>query len=211
MTTCFTTFSLRCTSSYSLRCNLRFAFLLTRFICIFMFVSLLTSCSHIKLVADYDTTTYEETIRIGKSVDFFYSTMLDAKNEDRTYDKYAGKYTEIDADIRSLVRRNAARELNQESKTITNNILGFWEKYRCNHKNRYRSRPLSNDDICDNYDECKDIKDETQKAACVSRKGYPTARFDRDRFSRLFNAAAAAEEAKKLTISDKNPNQTEGK
>jgi len=134
--------------------------------------------------------------------------MLDTKNDDRTYDKYAGKYAEIEADIRSLVRRNAARELNQESKAITNNILGFWEKYRCYHKNRYRSRPLSNDDVCNSYDECADIKDGKLKFDCLSRKGYPTARFDRDRFSRLFDAAAAAEEAKKLTSGDQNPSQS---
>ena len=187
--------------------NFRFVLAWVRPLFFLSLISLLASCSHIQLVADYDATTYEETIRIGKSVDLFYATILDTKNEERVYDKYAAKYIEIEADIRSLVRRNAARELNQESKTISNNILGFWEKYRCNHKNRYRNRPLSNDEICDSYDECKDIKDEQQKSACTSRRGYPTAKFDRDRFSRLFNAAAAAEEAK-LSPDDLNSTQT---
>ncbi len=175
---------------------------------VLVFALLLAGCSHIQLVADYDAMTYEETIRIGRSVDLFYANLLEVKNDERAYAKYTDKYIEIEADIRSLVRRNAARELNQESKTITRDILGFWEKYRCNHKNRYRSRPLSGDEVCDNYDECKDINDERLKAACLSRKGYPTARLDRDRFTKLFNAAVIAEEAKKLAPGDHNSSKT---
>lgn len=173
------------------------------------FTLLLAGCPHIQLVAHYDATTYEETIRVGKSVDLFYANMLEVRNDERVYAKYADKYNEIEADIRSLVRRNAARQLNQESRTITEDILGFWQKYRCYHKNRYRSRPLSGDEVCDNYDECREPKDDKQKT-CVSPKGYPAARLDRNRFSRLFNAVAAAEEAKKLQSGDRVSDKTDG-
>lgn len=138
--------------------------------------ALLGGCSYLQLIADYDTKTYEETIRIGKEVDLFYGKLIELPPGQRAYAPHSARYVEIEVEIRSLVRRNAARRLNEESQKITRSILGFWERYQAKHK-----------------------KDDT----------YPDARFDRDRFSRLFNAAAAAEEAKKLSGADRDPDKAQ--
>jgi hypothetical protein len=95
----------------------------------------LASCS-IQLVADYDATTYEEILRAGKRVDFFYGNLLEAPEKDRMYSKYSEKYVEIETDLRSLYMRNKSRPLNQESTEISRIILDLWVKYKQAHQNR---------------------------------------------------------------------------
>lgn len=130
----------------------------------------LAACSHVRLVAPFDEKTYEETIRIGREVDLFYARLVDVPLAERRYAAYAERYAQIEADIRSLVRRNAARPLNDESHTIVLRILTFWTQYRDKHR---------------------------------EKDAYADARFDRERFFRLFNAAAAAEEVKRLQSDDR--------
>jgi len=131
----------------------------------------LAGCSNVQLVGTYDEKTYEETIRIGREVDVFYAKLIDVSTEKRRYAPYADRYAEIEADIRSLVRRNAARPLNSESSKINGQILKFWTQYRDKHR---------------------------------EKDAYSDARFDRERFFRLFNAAAAAEEVKRLQKDDRD-------
>lgn len=130
----------------------------------------LSACSSLQLIASYDEKTYEETIRVGREVDVYYAKLVDVAPAERRYASSAVQYAEIEADIRSLVRRNAARPLNSESQKISGQILKFWMQYRDKHR---------------------------------EKDAYPDARFDRERFFRLFNAAAAAEEAKRLQTDDK--------
>lgn len=92
----------------------------------------LGGCS-IKLIADYDGTTYEETLSIGKKVDRFYGDLLETPSADRQYKKYADKYVEIETDLRSLYMRNKVRALNSESTEISEIILNLWVKYKANH------------------------------------------------------------------------------
>ena len=87
----------------------------------------------LKLVADYDSTTFEEIIKIGKKVDRFYGDLLEARATDRQYQKYADKYVEIETDLRSLYTRNKARALNNESTEISEIILKIWVKYKTKH------------------------------------------------------------------------------
>jgi len=95
---------------------------------------LLSGCPHLQLIAEYDAKNFEETIRVGKSVDVFYGRMLEMPDGQRPYAKFADQYVEIEADIRSLVRRNAARQLNDESTAISQTILRFWIQYRKKHE-----------------------------------------------------------------------------
>lgn len=127
----------------------------------------------IKLVADYDANTFEETVKLSKKVDLFYGNLLEIPEPDRQYKKFAEKYVEIQSDMRSLVTRNQARPLNLESTKISETILDLWVKYKDNHQ---------------------------------AKDGYSngTAKLDRKRFIRLFNAAAAAEAAKKLEADDRD-------
>lgn len=131
----------------------------------------LAGCSNLQLVASYDEKTYEETIRIGREVDLFYAKLIDVSPGERRYAPYSDRYAEIEADIRSLVRRNAARPLNNESQKISKQILKFWIEYRNKHR---------------------------------EKDAYSDARFDRDRFDRLFTAAVAAEEVKRLQKDDRD-------
>ena len=93
------------------------------------------ACS-VQLVADYDSTTYEEILRVGKKVDFFYGNLLEAPEKDRKYSKYSEQYVEIETDLRSLYMRNKSRPLNQESTEISRIILDLWVKYKQAHQNR---------------------------------------------------------------------------
>jgi len=95
----------------------------------------LSACS-VKLVADYDSTTYEEILKVAKKVDHFYGTLLEAPEKDRHYAKYSEKYVEIETDLRSLYMRNRSRPLNQESTAISETILNLWVKYKQAHQKR---------------------------------------------------------------------------
>jgi hypothetical protein len=92
----------------------------------------LAGCS-IKLVADYDSTTFEEVISVGKKVDRFYGDLLETPVNERQYQKFTEKYVEIETDLRSLGTRNRARALNNESTQISDIILALWVKYKTNH------------------------------------------------------------------------------
>jgi len=119
----------------------------------------------IKLVADYDSNTLEEIFKVSKEVDRFYGNLLETAEADRKYSKYAEQYVNIETDIRSLVMRNKARPLNEESTRISETILNFWVKYKQNHKEK---------DVYSNG----------------------MAKLDRQKFVRLFTAAAEAEKIK---------------
>jgi hypothetical protein len=130
----------------------------------------------IKLVADYDQPTFEEVLKAGKKVDQFYGSLLERPQNQRPYAQFSSQYVDIESDLRSLVTRNQARPLNQESTKISGTILELWLKY---------------------------------KAAHQEGNGYTTAiaTLHRNRFIRLFNAAASAEEAKKLPADEKDPSK----
>jgi hypothetical protein len=99
-------------------------------------VSLWLAACSVQLVADYDSATYEEILRVAKKVDHFYGTLLEAPEKDRPYAKYSEKYVEIETDLRSLYLRNRSRPLNQESTEISRIILDLWVKYKERHRER---------------------------------------------------------------------------
>jgi hypothetical protein len=92
------------------------------------------ACSHVQFVAEFDTKTLEETIRISKEVDIFYGRLIELPPAQRSYAQFAMQYVDIAADINSLYQRNAARSLNAESQRITQDILTFWRQYQQKHK-----------------------------------------------------------------------------
>jgi hypothetical protein len=138
---------------------------------IVILLALAVSGCSIKLVADYDASTFEEILKVSKKVDRFYGGLLEAQESDRQYSKYTDQWVDIETDIRSLITRNQARPLNEESTKISENILGLWVKYKDNHH---------------------------------GINGYSSgmSKLDRKRFTRLFNAASAAELAKKMDPDD---------
>jgi hypothetical protein len=144
----------------------------------FSFLSLLAfslgGCA-VKLVTDYDSVSFEEILKIGKKVDRFYGDLLETKPNERGYQRLSDRYVDLETEIRSLVTRNRARALNEESTQISEIMLKLWVKYKDNHKAK------------DTYSD-------------------GNAKLDRNRFERLFAAAASAERAKNLNADDKDAN-----
>ena len=106
---------------------------LRHFAVLFVVAFAVNGCA-IKLVPDYDGVTFEEIIKVGKKVDRFYGDVLETKSIDRPYQKFSERYVDIETDIRSLVTRNRARALNEESTQISEIVLKLWVKYKDNHK-----------------------------------------------------------------------------
>lgn len=79
-----------------------FAQQLLRFGFVLLLSFALGGCT-VKLVADYDSVSFEEVLKVGKNVDKFYGHLLEAKSKDRAYPKFSDKYVEIETDIRSVV------------------------------------------------------------------------------------------------------------
>lgn len=104
-----------------------------------VFISLiavfLIGCT-VHLVADYDSATFEETLKVGKKVDRFYGDLLETKSGERSYQKFSERYVDLESDIRALLTRNRARALNKESTEVVAITLKLWVKYKENHKAR---------------------------------------------------------------------------
>src|ERR1041384_1190618 len=90
-----------------------------------IFVFMVAGCS-VKLIADYDSATLEQILSTGKKVDLFYGKLLETPEKERSYSKYSNQYVEIEVDVRDIVSRNKARELNKESTRISEIILKQW-------------------------------------------------------------------------------------
>jgi len=103
--------------------------------------ALLCGCSTVKFVADYDSATLDKTLDAAKEVDLFYGKLLEAPETSRAYAKYADPYVTIEVDLRALVSRNKSRTLNDESTTISSNIVKLWDACWAAHKanNAYKS------------------------------------------------------------------------
>lgn len=107
--------------------------LLLQFVFLLLMASFIAGCA-VKWVADYDAVTFEEILKVGKSVDRFYGDLLEIKPAERVYAKFSDRYVGLETDIRSLVTRNQARALNTESIQISEIILKLLVKYKENHK-----------------------------------------------------------------------------
>ena len=110
------------------------------FLFLFLIGFVLSGCS-VKLVADHDSKTYEEILRVGKLVDEFYGSLLEVPAANRQYENYSDQYVELESELRSLYIRNKSRPLNDESTKISASILRLWVKYKGKHKakNSYKN------------------------------------------------------------------------
>ncbi len=98
----------------------------------------MAACTPIRLVADYQQASLDETLRLSKQVDLFYLALLEST--ERPYAPYAERYIAIEAEMGGWVRRERARPLNSESVRISEITLGFWRAYKEKHRaaNAYR-------------------------------------------------------------------------
>ncbi len=141
-----------------------------------LLMALLTSCTSIKLVADYDAEAAKAITDNSAQVFAFYDKLIQAKAKAGTsklsYAAFADDWGKIETNIRVQVVREGSRPLNSESQQISEITLSLWQKYR--------ARQLASDDY--------------------SATLLP---LHRDRFQRLFTAALVAEKAKGLAVADK--------
>ncbi|WP_416307096.1 hypothetical protein [Neptunicella sp. SCSIO 80796] len=98
-----------------------------------LLTTLVTGCA-VKLVSDYDAEVKEDIIRVAQRVDLFWGELLDTNNTQRTYDRFADQYIQIETDIRALVMRNEIRLRNEESTRQANIALELWVEDRNLHK-----------------------------------------------------------------------------
>jgi vacuolar-type H+-ATPase subunit C/Vma6 len=145
---------------------------LLHFFCVTLLAFALGGCA-VKWVDSYDAVAFEEILSVGKAVDKFYGKLLETQPDARAYRQFVLEYVAIESDIQSMLTRNRARALNEESTQIAESILKLWVKYKEAHKSR------------DAYSD-------------------GNAKLDRSRFTRLFAAAASAEQAKKLDADDRD-------
>lgn len=157
--------------SYTLPPSLRWLRLLS----LLLLIGLLTSCTSVRLVPDYDADAVKGITDTSAEVFTFYDKVIEAKAKAGTaklrYAGFADDWGRIETHIRVLVVREEARALNSESQRISRTILDFWQKHRAKHKET------------DDY-------------------GLKLAEIHRDRFQRLFTAALVAEKAKALAADD---------
>lgn len=100
-----------------------------------LFAAASVGCN-VKFVADYDETTYEEILRVGKEVDIFYGELLETAESNRSYQDYSQSYVLLESELRSLYARNQSRPLNDESTKISRSILNLWIKYKNRHQEK---------------------------------------------------------------------------
>lgn len=99
----------------------------------FAFVLTISSCT-VHYVAEYDAGIKQQIIDTAREIDLFWGELLDTDENERPYAKYAARYNEIEADLRSLVVQNEIRPLNKESTTQAKNALELWVEDRRLHK-----------------------------------------------------------------------------
>ncbi len=90
----------------------------------------------VKWVDTYDAVAFEEILTVGKAVDRFYGNLLETPADERAYRQFVVQYVVIESDIQSMLTRNRARALNEESTQIAESILKLWVKYKEAHKSR---------------------------------------------------------------------------
>lgn len=105
--------------------------------CVFglLVMALLAGCS-VQYVADYDAQTRDETLRIARTVDYFWVVLLDTPKEQRKYEYFQSHYNGIEADIRALLMRNQIRTDNESTVKQLENLLGLWEEDKKLHKEK---------------------------------------------------------------------------
>lgn len=89
-----------------------------------------------RFVADYDSAVVEEIFLISKKVDMFFGKILETSGENREYDNFKNTYIEIEADLRSLLRRNEVRAFNEPTIKQINIALELWQSDKAKHKEK---------------------------------------------------------------------------
>lgn len=99
-----------------------------------IFALLLFSCQ-VKFVSDYNQRIHEQIVETADRVERMYTRMLMDESA-RPYAVQLENYVEVETQLRSLLRQNQARDMNEGAVKICQNALELWAKYRLDHKDK---------------------------------------------------------------------------
>jgi hypothetical protein len=104
----------------------------------------LLSCK-VTFVPEYSATLEQQITNGAKMNDKLYLDLLKAEPNDRNYNSYKGRYTEIEAEINSIELENEARNNNNHFLAIIKELKTHFKDYEKEHKEK--PTPLTDGEI----------------------------------------------------------------
>lgn len=98
----------------------------TGYVAFMLVLFLLTGCTQVKLVADYDKEVLADTFALAKRVDLFWANYLVATGDDRKYDTIKKEMIGIEVEMNSLLLKNEARDENKQTTKQVKNAITVW-------------------------------------------------------------------------------------
>ena len=122
---------------------MKYLFVPKRMAVIFSLLFFITSC-RVSLVPEYSAQLETQIANAAKANDRLYIDMLDVLPAQRTYDTFAVRYNDIEAEINSIQLKNEARKKNNDFMVIIKNLKDAFTEAKNYHKT---NRTISNGEI----------------------------------------------------------------
>ncbi len=87
-------------------------------------------------VPPYDASIEAQISKTAQLTDALYLQMLDVKETDRKYEKYAAKYLDIQVDINALVLKTQVRDHNTNLLVMVQNLQKMFVQFKDDHKTK---------------------------------------------------------------------------
>jgi len=87
-------------------------------------------------VPPYDASIEAQISKTARLTDALYLQMLDVKETDRKYEKYAAKYLDIQVDINALVLKTQVRDHNTNLLVMVQNLQKMFVQFKDDHKTK---------------------------------------------------------------------------
>lgn len=100
----------------------------------FLFICLL-ACKA-TFVPPYDASIESQISKTARLTDALYLQMLELKEADRNYEKYASKYLDIQVDINALVLKTQVRDHNTNLLVMVQNLQKMFVQFKDDHKTK---------------------------------------------------------------------------
>jgi hypothetical protein len=101
-----------------------------------LLVILFISACTITLVPTYDAQLESEIINGAKLNDKLYIDLLNAESSKRNFQFWLEKYSEIEAEIHTILLKNEIRKNNTDMLAIVKSLDSAFVKYKLEHKNK---------------------------------------------------------------------------
>ncbi len=87
-------------------------------------------------VPPYDASIEAQISKTARLTDALYLQMLDVREADRKYEKYADKYLDIQVDINSLLLKTQVRDHNTNLLIMVQNLQKMFVQFKEDHKTK---------------------------------------------------------------------------